>query len=365
VYALAEALAHEVPVHVVRLHDWQTYWMNQPGWPDLDPEANGHLERTHKVLPTGYAGRLEWAARPFLRRMFDGWRQELRERSATEPYVVAPYPYLEPWVRNVPSDRLIYYNLDAYTLYRPERADRIREQETALVRRAGLTMCLSQHQVETLRERYPARADRIEHFPLGVLEKFLNPQPERAPEPDTVGYVGNLTDRVDWAFVDAVAKQCPDLTFRFAGGLEALETGEASPNWKQYRRRALERPNVEHLGRIPQDEVTEVYWSSAINWIPYDSEHPFNRAACPTKVMDAIAAGRSVVSTDVPECRLYPEWISIVDGPEEAAECLQAAAADPPPAEQARRQVRFAGKHTWEHRRRELLDLVDQLEAVR
>ncbi len=360
VYALAEALARDVPVHVTRLHDWRTYWINQPSWPDPDPDAMGNLERTHKVLPTGYAGTLEWLARPFMRWLIDNWRSELRRASETEPYVVAPYPYLEPWVRRIPSERLIYYNLDAYSLYRPARAEWIREREAQLVERAGLTICLSQYQVERLRKRHPSHAERIRHFPLGVLESFVNPNPSREPESGTVGYVGNLTDRVDWTLVDAVAERCPRLQFRFAGGLEDLETGGSASDWKRWRGRALDRSNVDHLGRIPQEDVTDVYWSSAVNWIPYDSDHPFNRASCPTKVMDSIASGRPVVSTDIPECRLYPEWITIGQSPGQVAAELRRAATTRRPRENARQQVGFAREHTWPERKNELLDLVEQ-----
>jgi len=263
---------------------------------------------------------------------------------------------LAPWVRDVPQDRLIYYNLDAYTLYRPERAGWIREREAKLVERAGLTVCLSRTQVDALRTRHPTHADRIEHFPLGVLEAFLNPNPERSPKQQTVGYVGNLTDRVDWAFVRAVTEHCPDLRFVFAGSLEDLQTGGHRSDWRRHRDAVLQRPNVNHLGRLPQNEVTDLYWNCAVNWIPYDADHPFNWAACPTKVMDAIASGRPVVSTPVPECTLYPEWIDIVDTPKEASDRLYAAV-DATEEHPSHKQIAFARRHTWHQRAAQFLSL--------
>jgi glycosyltransferase involved in cell wall biosynthesis len=357
VYALAEAISHDVPVHAVRFHDWQTYWKNRPSWPDKDPEAS--LKRTHRVLPTGYAGTLEWLARPFMRHMIRSWRDDLKQYGNESPYVVVPYPYLAPWVRDVSPDRLVYYNLDAYTLYRPERAKAIRRKEAELVERAGLTVCLSKVQVEALRSRHPESADRIRHFPLGVLEEFLNPDPKRDPEPRTIGYVGNLTDRVDWAFVQAVVERCPDLRFIFAGGLNDKNAGEKQLEWRRTRAAVLQRPNVEHLGRIPQDDVTELYWNCAVNWIPYDADHPFNRASCPTKVMDAIASGRPVVSTPVPECELYPEWIDTVETAAEASKQLYRAL-DRLKDDSSHRQVRFARQNTWGRRANELCQMLEE-----
>ncbi|MCS4054634.1 glycosyltransferase [Salinibacter ruber] len=349
VYALAEAIAQDFPVHATRMHDWRTYWINQPSWPEPDPNAVANLERTHKVLPTGYAGRLEWLARPFMKKMINGWLRRLRERSREAPFVVVTYPYIAPWVREVPRDRLVYYNLDAYRLYRPKRAEWIRKREDELIERAGLTVCLAQTQVEALKNRHPDHTSRIEHFPLGVLDSFLNPCPERDPDPKTVGYVGNLTGRVDWELVRSVATECSDLRFIFAGGLDDSETGEENSEWRRHRTAAFRLPNVEHLGQIPQEEVTDVYWNSAVNWIPYDSEHPFNWASCPTKIMDGIASGRPVISTDVPECRLYPEWITIVDTPMEAASALRAAS-QKTENHNSQSQVAFARQHTWKQR---------------
>jgi glycosyltransferase involved in cell wall biosynthesis len=361
VYTLAERLAEDDAVHAVRFYDWRTYWTHQPTWPTENPD--GHIERTFRVLPPGYAGRLEGLARPFVRVMITRWRDTLRKRAGTEPYVVAPYPYLAPWVRSVPDDRLIYYNLDAYSLYRPSRADTIRERETELVERAFRTICLSRHQVEVLGSRHPEHADRIVHFPLGVLEQFVNPNLDRSPEPRTVGYVGTLGHRVDWALVDAVAETCSDLRFRFAGGLEEGADPDGNVDWERRRARALGRPNVEHLGRIPQDEVTNVYWTSAVNWIPYDTSHPFNKASCPTKIMDALASGRPLVSTPVPECELYSEWIGVADTPDAMSKALRRAA-KPSGSHSPQAQVRFAKKHTWAHRAEEFRQVLREEEPV-
>jgi len=358
VYALAKSLAVECPVHAVRLYDWQTYWTQQPSWPDM---ADGvDLRRTLKALPTGYAGRLEPFLRPYLRYKLGQWQETLRDRTGADPWVIAPYFYLAPWVtREVDAERLVYYNLDEYTRYRPERSDEIREQERQLVEHAAHTICLSQYQVRVLRERHPPHADQIHHFPLGVEEAYVNPDPTHAPTPKTVGYVGNLTDRVDWAFVYEVVTHLSEYTFVFAGGIE--EEVEP-PEWKRTRGDVFDQPNVRHLGRIPQEKVTEVYWTCEVNWIPYAPEHPFNVASCPTKVMDMIASGRPVVSTPVPECTLYPEWIEITKSPSEAATAIRNASGEHED-ETAVRQTSFARDQTWDARARQLRQILHSVHA--
>jgi hypothetical protein len=115
----------------------------------------------------------------------------------------------------VPSERVIYFNLDDYRLYQPARAGKIDQHEAEMVRCCRLTLCLSQQQVNSLQTRHPERAEVIRHFPLGVQKSYLNPMPQRVPTWKTVGYIGNLMDRVDWQLIAKVASALPEINFVF------------------------------------------------------------------------------------------------------------------------------------------------------
>lgn len=362
VYALAEALAKNHPTHATYFYDWLTYRRLRPTWPNITPPVL--LQRSIHVLPPGYAGQFEWLFRPYLKGQIQRWCQQLQETTGEHPWVVAPYPYLASWVRKVPSERLIYYNLDDYVLYQPSRKARILRLEAELVERATLTLCLSQFQVDALQKRYPHKGDRIRHYPLGVVESYLNPQPENLPEPMTVGYIGNLIERVDWRLVYQVAQACPDITFVFVGGLDDIAGESNRQDWQANREAVLALPNVRHVGKVPQAQVTQYYWSFAVNWIPYDVTHPFNQASCPTKVMDGIASGRPVLSTDIPECRLYPEWIRICHSAEDAIAQLRKQLALEETAdvrEKRFKQLEFAQQQIWSIRAQTLEHWLSQL----
>jgi glycosyltransferase involved in cell wall biosynthesis len=91
--------------------------------------------------------------------------------------------------------------------------------------------------------------------------------------------------------------------------------------------------------------VQDHYWDFDVCWIPYATDHAFNRAAWPTKIMDGLASGRPVVSTDIPECRLYSNWITIVQNADEAISAVRRLLGRPPNGEKARRQVDFTRDH--------------------
>ena len=224
-------------------------------------------ERSECAFPPGYAGTFEPLVRPFLKRMINNWSKKLASAAGTSPYVICPYPYFVPWVSEIPDDRLIYFNLDEYTLYRPLRADQIRAQEDELIARAACVLCLAQHQVTIMHARHPEKANQILHFPLGVEDRYILPDARRVPEPNTVGYIGNLTDRVDWSFVAEVVAQSPHASFIFVGDLTAGSDGR-DPRWRDIRSGVLSQSNVRYVGPVEQDKVMELYWSFAINWMP-------------------------------------------------------------------------------------------------
>jgi glycosyltransferase involved in cell wall biosynthesis len=178
----------------------------------------------------------------------------------------------------------------------------------------------------------------------------------------TVGYVGSLGDRLDWKLISQVIQGCPDVTFVFVGGLDE-QTMINQGNWQATRQTVLTSPNVRHIGKVPSDKVANYYWSFAISWIPYLVNHPFNQASCPTKIMDSIASGRPIVSTSVPECCLYPEWIKILDSVEETISFIRQEldySNKHEDHEKILKQLKFANQNTWQIRAKTLEQLLIQ-----
>ncbi len=345
-YGLAGALAADREVHVVGFTDWLIYLRQQPSWPPLGGED---IDRhSMPALLTGYSGPLEPLVRPFMQYTLRRWCSQF----STEPFVIVVRPFLAPWVRHVPDDHIIYYNVDNYLLYRPERAERYRRLEDELIRRARLTLCSAQQQRDRFRDRHSGHADRIVHLPHGVYPSFLNETPQATARPGVVGYVGGLGDRIDWSLVARTVDRCPDLTFEFVG---ERQSPPADADWGSVRDRVFERDNVRHVGYIPYEDLPDWYASFDVQWIPYDTDNPFNVASSPTKIMDGIASGRPVVSTPIPECMLYANWIKDVETPEDAEAALHSRVRGARSESKATEQIEFARKQTWRCRAGEVV----------
>jgi teichuronic acid biosynthesis glycosyltransferase TuaH len=353
VYALAESLAErDHAVAAITLYDWNNFRSAPPQWPASSCPPN--LERSHWTYPPGYMGRLETIFRPLLRRRWSSVLQRLQNESQSEPWIVCPYPWLVNSLREVNKDRLIYFNLDPYDLYRPERAEQILRQEAELINRAKHVICLAQTQVQAFQSRFPTSRCAFHHFPLAAPDTFLARAAGAGHAMRTVGYVGNLIDRVDWVFVREVAERLSDVEFVFVGYANVSGGGGQRPGWVEDRRRALALPNVRQVATVPQSEVSKHYQSFSLSWIPYATDHLFNYGSCPTKIMDGLASGRPIISTDIPECTLYPEWIKIARSADQAVQQIDRILAEishPVNVERSVQQVAYvAANHTWRNR---------------
>jgi glycosyltransferase involved in cell wall biosynthesis len=118
-----------------------------------------------------------------------------------------------------------------------------------------------------------------------------------------LGYVGSLEDRVDWRLLARVSVEFPHASIIVLGRPWKKRRGHAGDH-AEYRR-CIARPNVHAIGWRPQETVPLYNRAFDVCLIPYRTDHPFNRVCSPTKIMDYMGTGRPIVSTDVPECRLY------------------------------------------------------------
>jgi len=166
-----------------------------------------------------------------------------------------------------------------------------------------------------------------------------------------VGLVGHLSDRIDMGVLEAVADT----------GLTLLIVGPHDARWEPRRFAALAaRPTVHYAGRVPTDAVAGYLAAIDVGITPY-RDTPFNRASFPLKTLEYLAAGRSVVSTDLPAARWLADdlaaaglaadgVLALAAGPDQMAAAVRAAAALGHPPELSGRRRAFAARHSWPRR---------------
>jgi hypothetical protein len=319
-----EVQREDVSTLLLKCVDYYNAWRRgQPpwAWGRALTRRGPALWQRDLVLPSGWMKRFpRWGMRPIGRSILN-WRQSHARDGRLVLVMTYPhYLYLRDLVQ---PDRQVYFNIDDYSQYWPRYARRVNELERQAVREADLTVCVSRLRAEELRGAVPEATERIRHLPHGFPSASLaeHPWEEPAPAPadlaalprPILGYVGSLEDRVDWSLLTRLSAALPRASIAIVG--RPVERRHES--WHEDYRRCLAQPNVHSLGWRSQELVHHYNRAFDVCLIPYRTDHPFNRACSPTKIMDYMGTGRPIVSTALPECQLYDQLFHVADSTED------------------------------------------------
>ena len=216
--------------------------------------------------------------------------------------------------------------------------------EARLLKRVNLLVC-SSPELANLKQCVGLRTEVIPH---GVdFEHFAHAgAPPREPAPvlaglrkPAIGYFGLLGEWVDLPLLEEIVRRHPDWTLVLMGTVVADTTLLAA------------YPNVLFTGPIPYDRLPDhvAYLDALI--LPYLTEGR-GHSITPLKLREYIATGKPVVSTAIPECRLYQDVISIATSHEEFRTALEGAVLEGDVRSRERREA--VKKDGWNRRAEEL-----------
>jgi glycosyltransferase involved in cell wall biosynthesis len=355
---------------LIKACDWYNAWQQRRPLRDwLCPRRRisaRHWEQT-VVLPPGWMktyprfgmSPIAWAIRQ--------WRRSLPDR---RPLALAmSYPHYLALRDQVRPDLLLYYNLDDYGLYWRSHCAAVRDLERRTVGEADLSVFVARVRADELKAAVPNAAGRILHLPLGTPATAIASAPQdrpAAPPRDIaqlprplLGFVGTLEDRIDWGLLEHLAREFTVGSIILIGRAPRARPQEA---WYREFERVVALPNVHRIGWRSQGELAAYNAAFDVCLIPYRVDHPFNRVACPTKIMDYMATSRPVVTTPVPECLLYAHLFEIADTPAAFAAAVRKVVDQGSDDGRAPLRWTTAQRFTWE---RNSATVLHHLEALR
>ena len=280
------------------------------------------------VLPSGWMKTYpRLGMQPIARTVRDWHRRHAPEGDLA---LVMTYPYYLHLAAMIRPARTVYYNLDDYGLYWPHCAEAVYAIERRAVLESDLTVCVAKARAESLKKLVPEAAERIKHLPHGAPAWSIDEHPWERPAPTPadiahlprplIGYVGSIENRVDWTLMCRVAEAFPAASMVIVGRAPRQAPGfiEWFAEWERF----AAMPNVHHIGWRPQADIGAYNRAFDVVLVPYDVDHPFNKVCSPTKIMDVMGTGRPMVSTAVPECRLYEDLFSVAASSEAFVEAV-------------------------------------------
>jgi hypothetical protein len=126
------------------------------------------------------------------------------------------------------------------------------------------------------------------------------------PKP-RIGFIGNISERMDIQYLEKLTKLLPDYSFVFIGPKDQTyrELLSSSPAFSIER--LSKRKNVYLLDSKPRAQLPSYISNFQIGIIPYNTSHAFNRFSLPVKTHEYFYMGIPVIATGIPELiRLQP-----------------------------------------------------------
>jgi glycosyltransferase involved in cell wall biosynthesis len=233
----------------------------------------------------------------------------------------------------------------------PDQLTQLQAEYEQILQRADVVLT----NAEGNRDRFASMRSDIHVIPNGAE---LEPPPADLAPPafmtalrhPTIGYVGNLRDRIDWPLISTLAQHRPDWDFVLIGPWE--EQGVPT----EIRTLA----NVKLPGPLPY-EVGRVCLRLLDCAIVPHTKDAMTDAMNPLKVYNYLAAGLPVVTTAIGNLHSVQDLVTVADGAEGFASAIDAAllarkSGWRPPIERLR-------PLSWQSRTTQILALLEGLEA--
>lgn len=199
---------------------------------------------------------------------------------------------------------------------------------------------------EPVAQRWRRTTARVSVVPNGVAVDAYVGVETSTPAHDvrltgpTVGFVGQLSQRIDLRLLEAVA----------ATGVSLLMVGPRQSTFDlSSMAELLDRPNVQWVGPRPFESLPSYLRLMSVGITPYVVSD-FNTGSSPLKTLEYLAAGRRAVVTDLPAAReLHTELVAIRTDPGGFAQTAASWAHVDPTASAADCRA-FAQAHSWDAR---------------
>jgi len=127
-----------------------------------------------------------------------------------------------------------------------------------------------------------------------------------------VGFVGNLTYRLDFELLHSVITKMPNVSFVFTDAFLPMPEDD---KYKKTEKLIKDLKSFKNVYLVPRTKnrrvIKEIIRKFDIGIIPYDTSLDFNRYCYPMKLFEYFYMGKPVISTPIDELKRFPKFVKI------------------------------------------------------
>ena len=237
-------------------------------------------------------------------------RPLLRSQQIEAPLLWISLPTAVDLIGHLEESAVIYYCGDDFSALAGVDHDTVAAREKELAAKADLILCASQQLVE----KFPAAPTRLLNHGVD-LALFTKPCARAIDLPNDgrpiAGFYGSISNWLNLDLLIKVIKNMPEWHFIFIGK-RVIDVGALN---------ALD--NVRFLGERPHHQLPSYsqHWDASL--LPFLDNSQI-RACNPLKLVEYLASGRPIITTDFPALHPYRGLVQVADGAPAMVEALKA-----------------------------------------
>lgn len=274
-------------------------------------------------------------------------------------------PFQEEYLGLLGERLLVYECYDEYAAWAGvpffRTQDKLVAREKRILARADLTFVVSEALYE--RKRLFSRnvhvipnAVDVRHFSSARAESTSLAEDVTNISNPVIGYLGNLTDRMDFVLLLELARTHPEWSLVLVGQMTKPLRNKG--NW-QALAELRQMANVHLLGLKSYEELPRYLKAFDVCLIPYVADDPFNIYCSPLKLYEYLGSGKPIVSTELRAVRPFGGLVRIArDAAEFEREVCEALVERD--ERLCRRRLEVAQENSWERRVEKIIAVIEE-----
>lgn len=195
-------------------------------------------------------------------------------------------------------------------------------------------------------------------FALPDFEPEIKTKYFRKKTKPIIGFVGALSDRIDYELLLDLVSNNPQWRFEFWGPVQTFFTDfERVANITKELKRCK---NVFMMGNIPRANLYKKMKDFDIGIIPYETKSVLNQYCYPMKLIEYFYCGIPVVATPIPELKRFPKLVTTASDTSEWKDAITSLLSRPWSTINQKEQLSFCHENTWQLKINAILSVLEK-----